>query len=613
MNAIKDLPSPPTPDLRHIAHGREIPTESYSDQPYVVRTDDGAWLCCLTTGPGQEGAAGQHVVTLRSTNRGESWSAPVAVEPDDPRENSYAVMLKAPSGRLFIFYNHNTDNVREVRRHDGQGVFNRVDSLGRYVCKTSDDHGRTWSRTRTDIPVRAFQCDRDNVYGGALRFFWNVGRPLLRDGRVYVPLHKVGRMGRGFFAQSEGVLLASDNLLTVHDPAKARWETLPEGDVGLRAPSGGGPIAEEQSVCALADGSLYCVYRTIAGYRAECYSRDGGRTWTPPRYACFTDGRPMKHPRAATFAWRCANGRYLCWFHNHGGRFIGERSDAPEIGYDDRNPAWLSAGIEVDTPAGREIAWSEPEIVLYDDDPYIRISYPDLIEENGRYFISETQKNIARVHEIPVALLEGMWAALELQLGLRAATPVAGDVPRECLLDLPVGDASLPAAAPLPSLPAFRVRDPHAPDFRGRDTGAGVTIELLLALPDRRAGRILLDTRNESGSGFALVTGDGGTLEITLCDSQTRNQWASTPLPADGRPHHIVVVIDGGPRIISFIIDGRFDDGGDHRPFGWGRFSPALRHIAGATEIRLGKEVRRIALYGRALATWEAVTHARNC
>ncbi len=66
-------------DLRHIATGREIPTESYSDQPYIVKTDDGAWLCCVTTGPGHEGAAGQHVTTLRSTDQGLTWSSPVPV------------------------------------------------------------------------------------------------------------------------------------------------------------------------------------------------------------------------------------------------------------------------------------------------------------------------------------------------------------------------------------------------------------------------------------------------------------------------------------------------------------------------------------------------------
>src|SRR5450759_4948065 len=120
-------------DSRHITTGREIPTEYYSDQPYIVRTADGAWLCVLTTGASMEGAAGQHVITLRSIDRGETWSPPVDVEPANGPEASYAVLLKTPGGRIFCFYNHNTDNLREVRADDPPfpgGLCNRVDSQG---------------------------------------------------------------------------------------------------------------------------------------------------------------------------------------------------------------------------------------------------------------------------------------------------------------------------------------------------------------------------------------------------------------------------------------------------------------------------------------------------
>jgi hypothetical protein len=593
------------PDTRNIIHGREIPTESYSDQPYIVRTDDGAWLCCVTTGPGHEGTGGQHVITLRSTDRGQSWTAPVPVEPGDPRENSYAVMLKVPSGRIYIFYNHNTDNVREILRHDRRQTIRRVDSLGHYVFKYSDDHGRSWSERRYDVLVRLFQCDRENVYGGTLCFFWNVGKPFMLAGKAYASLHKVGRMGRGFFAQSEGVLLVSDNMVTEPDPEEIRWETLPEGDVGLRTPPGGGPIAEEQSYCVLSDNSIYCVYRSIDGYPVESYSRDGGRTWSVPRYKSFADGRRMKHPRAANFAWRCQNGNYLYWFHNHGGRFIGEREDAPEIAYNDRNPAWLSAGVEIDTNAGREIAWSEPEIVLYDDDPFVRMSYPDMVEEDGRYYLTETQKDIARVHEIPAAVLEEMWAALAASLGQHPSDAVPLDDDR-CLFALPAPEEALPAAAPLPPLPPFRVRDGNAPDFRGRDTGAGVALELRLILPDLAPGRVLLDNRDDAGRGFCLRTSEGGALEIILNDGQTENRWASDPVLQAGRRHHVVVNIDGGSRIISFIIDGRFCDGGDTRQFGWGRFSPHLRHLNGA-DLRLAPQIDELRVYARILRTAEAI------
>ena len=68
------------------------------------------------------------------------------------------------------------------------------------------------------IPVREMAIDRENVYGGKVRFFWNVGKPFTQDGSAYVSLHKVGGFGEGFFTRSEGVLLKSENILTEKDP-----------------------------------------------------------------------------------------------------------------------------------------------------------------------------------------------------------------------------------------------------------------------------------------------------------------------------------------------------------------------------------------------------------
>lgn len=49
------LADAPDPDLRNIKTGSPIPKEGYVDQPYVVITNDGNWLCVLTTGSGVEG------------------------------------------------------------------------------------------------------------------------------------------------------------------------------------------------------------------------------------------------------------------------------------------------------------------------------------------------------------------------------------------------------------------------------------------------------------------------------------------------------------------------------------------------------------------------------
>jgi len=586
-------------DWRNITTGWEIPTENYCDQPYVVKTDDGAWLCVVTTGPGREGQPGQHIVTLRSTDCGRTWSAPVDVEPTDGPEASYAVPLKVPGGRVYCFYNHNTDNVRAVKADDppfAGGLCRRVDSLGYFVFKYSDDHGRTWSDRRYPIDVREMAIDRENPYGGKVRYFWNVGKAFCHDGAAFVPLHKVGGFGEGFFTRSEGVLLKSTDLLTERDPAKITWQTLPEGDAGLRAPRGGGPIAEEQSFCVLSDGSLYCIYRTIDGHPACTYSRDGGRTWAEPQYQRYADGRPMKHPRAANFVWRLANGNYLYWFHNNGTKWY---NSGPSAG--NRNPVWLCGGIEADAPDGRVIRWSQPEIALYDDDPFCGMSYPDLIEEDGRVFLTETQKTIARVHEIDRTLLAGLWDQFETRCVATGGLVLS--LARE---------AGGPGETQTPSLPGFAA--PRG--FRTENPRPGLTVDLRIRLDSLDPGQIVLDNRAESGAGICLRTTDRRALEIVLSDGRTASCWACDPgLVTEGRLHHVAVIVDAGPRIITFVVDGILCDGGPLRPFGWGRFSPNLRHANGDKILRIGPRLRggfkALRIYDRYLRTSEAISNYR--
>lgn len=596
----------PIPDARHIKNGWSIPSKGYADQPYIVPTDDGAWLCVITTGTGHEGSPGQHVVSMRSTDLGRSWETMVPIEPADGPEASYAVMLKVSGGRVYVFYNHNTDRVKEVK-YETKGATKRVDSLGYYVFKYSDDHGRTWSTKRHVVPVREFAADRNNIYGGKLRFFWNVGRPLILGDAAILVLHKVGAMGSpGFFAQSEGAFLKSKNILTERDPEKIIFETLPDGDVGLRTPTGGGRIAEEQSIVSLSDGSLYCVYRTVDGWPANAYSRDAGHTWTSAAYMTYAPGGPrVKHPRAANFVWKCGNGKFLYWFHNHGGAIIGkmaaDATGATGNPYNDRNPAWLMAGTERDTPNGKVIEWSQPEIFLYDDDPYIRMSYPDLVEQGGKFYITETQKNVGRIHEVPAQLVEGLFKQSENRTVAREGV----------ILDLPAGRTSASTAI-MPKLPDFNGRDAKRPDYGAADLRTGFSLDLWFKLESVAAGQVLLDSRDARGRGLVLTTTADGAVRITLNDGGAESSWASdakTVLP--GQLRHLVVTVDGGPKIITFVVDGVLCDGGEERQFGWGRFSPHLRAPNGAEQMKRAPGVGSLRIYRRALRTSEAVGNFR--
>lgn len=212
-------------DWRHIYNGYTIPNEGYCDQPYVVKYSDGRWICVLTTGKGAEGERDQHIISTISYDLGKTWSVPVNIEPPGPPEASWVMPLIVPSGRIYAFYTYNRDNLGTVITDPGfEKMGNRVDTLGYFAFKFSDNGGLSWSKERYYIPVRNYIIDRDNPYGGRIRFFWGVGKPVIHRNCAYMGFAKVGRFGEGFMAIDEGAFLKSENILVEDDPGKIRWE-----------------------------------------------------------------------------------------------------------------------------------------------------------------------------------------------------------------------------------------------------------------------------------------------------------------------------------------------------------------------------------------------------
>jgi hypothetical protein len=592
-----------TPDWRHINNGMQLPFNgSYLDQPYLVRADNGTWIMVATCGTGPEGTPGQSVAVSRSRDLGRTWSAPQFLEPADGPEASYGIILKTDFGRIYVFYNHNSDNLREVSADPDYypgGKCPRVDTQGHFVYRFSDDHGITWSDQRYEVPVRAFEIDRQNPYGGKVRFFWTVGRAFSAGGKGYLPLHKVGGFGNGFITRSEGVLIESDNIHVERDPERLRFATLPEGDIGIRGVAGGGPIAEEHCVCVLSDGSFFVLFRTTDGHNACAYSRDAGRTWNPSQYMRYHDGRLFKHPRAATFVFPHSGGKYFCWFHNHGGR-----------GYKDRRIVWLSVGTETNGEDGVQLTWSEPEILFYSDQLTGSFSYPDMIEGDGRTFFTISHKQFGTFHEVDPEFMR----KLTSDAAGDSETPIRADLE----VDSSAYSGSMPAEVAWDGFPVVNHRTDWWEDIFTRDLRSGFTIELGIDLcsPDPEA--ILLDSRNQRGEGVAIFLREGRVLEILLRDELSECRWSSQPgLLEDDGFHHVAVIVDGGPKIVSFIIDGAFDDGGDHRQFGYGLIHPTLRKLGDSQLLRFPPLMDNLRLqfariHSRALLTSECRINCLN-
>ncbi len=519
----------------------------------------------------------------------------VRVDPDRAWRRTRGLLgdalARALGGRVYAFYTYNAEDLREVPNTNSAGVAKRVDTLGEYAFKYSDDGGRTWSEDRHYVPMRLMRIDRENNVSGDFPFFWGVGKPILQDDTMYLGFAKVGKWGvPGGMVISQGCFLKSSNITTETDPEKLRFELLPDGDEGLRAPKG--PVSDEANLVALADGSLYATYRTIDGYPCAAYSRDGGHTWTPSAYMTYApDGRRVKHPRAANFVKKFSNGKYLYWFHNHGGEPVHREAWSY---YEGRNPAWISGGVEIDG----HIHWSRAR------DPALRQGpgRPHQLSRlhRGRRAATSSPRR-KRPSHASTRSTRPCWKAP----GTSSPTPSG---PTRASSPRPAGDPIPPdSTVPLPGMPDL-------------SAGGGFTIDLWVKFDELSPGQTLLDAHDADGRTLALATTNRFTVELILNDGTTEARFDSDPGTGPGTLRvgdwqHIVAIVDGGPRIITFVVDGVLNDGGAVRAVRLGPVPARDRRPLGATSLRLAHklygQLRSVRVYDRYLRTSEAVGNHR--
>jgi hypothetical protein len=363
----------------------------------------------------------------------------------------------------------------------------------------------------------------------------------------------------------------------------------------VRAPEFGS-VQEEFDAVHLDKRGFFAVYRTTQGHAGSTYSRDGGHTWSKPdplRYQ--PDGRIVKQSRACTKIWKTRNGRYLLWFHNNGTTNYNNGLNSGS-----RNLAWLSGGHV----KNGFMHWSQPEIVAYVEGGLLGCSYPDLVEDGGRYHLCATQKTEARVMDVDTDLLEALWNQ-DSRCG----------VAREGItLELAGEKRAAHSTVPAPRIP------PLCGDLQRRkaqlDTAGSLTIELAVEFKRLTPGQIILDSRDDAGRGYVLRTAERGNVRFEMNDGWQAASWNSDAgLLKRGSLHHIVVIVDGAAKAICFVVDGVLNDGGEERPFGFGRFNPTFKDISGGRELKLAPALRgklkHVRLYNRAILTTEAIGNFR--
>jgi len=544
-----------------------IPDENYADQPYVVVAKNKNWVCVLTTGPGSESQVGQHMVATISSDQGKTWSPLVNIEESDAPPSSWGIPYVTPYGRIYVFYTFNGDTIKSLNdeplKHNTE--------LGWYCFKYSDDNGQTWSE-RHRIPMRKTTVDFINPWNGEVQLFWGISKPFSHQNSMYFSFTKMGIHPQDM---GEGFLYKSDNINTEKDASKLHWELLPEGNTGISyTPLG--ITQEEHNVVPLNNGGLYCMYRTSEGYPANSYSTDNGKIWSTPEYATYADGSVIKNPRACPRVFKTSNGKYLLWYHNN--NIKGYKGH--------RNPVWISGGVE----AEGKIKWSQPEVLLYGPEGIFGMSYPDLVEENGNYWITETQKTVARVHLIDKNLLEGLW-----NQGVEKKNTNKG---------LVLEESNIPQKT--------KLLCPKLPDLKD----GSLSVEILFDINELNPNQIILDNTDLNGNGIKVGMNSRRTVEITLQDGEIKASFDTDPgIVKEGR-NHVVFVVDGEANLITSIVNGKLCDGGRYRFQGWSWFSSDIFLVNGNGYFRIASSfdgsVKKLRVYERRLTTSEAISNYRS-
>ncbi len=562
-------------DWRNAKNGLSIYANGYCDQPYIIVLKNGKWLCVFTTNEGLEGSKGQHIVSCLSNNQGKTWTKPVKIEKPGIESASWAMPYLTDYGRVYVFYNYNGDKIHNL----GTRVNIREDMLGWYCFKYSDDEGKTWSE-RHRLNVRTTNVDRNNDWQGSVQMMWGIGKPVDVDEGMMFAFTKIGKYLND---NSEGWFFSCDNINTEKNIAKLNWQNLPESQVGLKNEELGS-INAEQNIFQMNNGSIYCMYRTASGYPAESYSFNGGKSWTLPVPPKYQNGEVLKNPRACPRIWKCKNDNYLLWYHNNGAN-----------NYSSRNPAWISGGIEKDG----KILWSQPEILLYEDDPDVRMSYPDLIEQNGKYWITETNKENARCHQIPDGFFDMIWSQSERNVFVIDNLIVRWDENE------------------FKTNHTFKIPQTEESQYQ-----LGFTFDFKIDLTDLQPGQVLFVVNTSDNNKIVVQTGNDGSVEMVIKNNEVAETWNSDPgLIKAGEEQCIAISVDNGPKIIQFIVDGTVCNGGDFKQFGWKRFKTELENIS-LSEIETGDLCRQqimhtntlksLSIYNRPLMNTEIIGNHRN-
>ncbi len=325
------------------------PGDTYNDHFQVIEHDGS--LYAFWTQASKEADIDQHIAFSKSTDKGETWSAPVILAGSPNKKNpallaSWQQPMISKSGRIYVLWNQQTTS--------------RGPHCGQMFGAFSDDKGETWSAPKMVAMPRMLRDPEDPLVPPS---WCNWQRPLRlgQDGRFFVGVSRHGKAPGEAKGSCMIDFLQYDNIddNPAVDAIKLSFFATNEKALKVEHKKFGS-AAEEIGIVKLPDGRLFGMMRTCAGHPYWSQSRDNGETWSQPKPLLDRDGGTVYlHPRSPCpiYDWKgceAASGYYFALVHNTFD-FEGEKE------YQKRGPLYLIAG-RFDPKAEQPITFAPPKL-----------------------------------------------------------------------------------------------------------------------------------------------------------------------------------------------------------------------------------------------------------
>ena len=216
---------------------------------------------------------------------------------------------------------------------------------------------------------------------------------------------------------------------------------------------------------------------------------------------------------------------------------------------------------------------------------------------DGTIHLIEAQKVVPRFHTLNASMVHMLWTQHAMD-----RVPATGLV-----IDAPCSRAeALNRTQPLGALQS------------GRSFALGVWVAFPAAAAQElvvqtRPVAVAASTRGSSSQVQGLVLRLNATgAEVRLTDTAGSAAGARTDdvcgrRVADGKAHHVTVIVDADSGILSMVVDDLLCDGGSYTPQGWVYMDHKMDVIPTGGAIVVSGSVRRLRLWDRYLRVSEAI------